>query len=173
MRTWIHTGTRGQGHCLTFVEGHSDLYFQTSAAKPPIEDKFHVELSWVVRMKVCSKSPGHVTKMATMPVYGKNPLKVSNQQADGRLILSYSQAAGHISQISCRAFMIKENKSLFKWWRLHGQDGCHAHMWLNVLKISSLEPEGHNDNLWMTFDFFTESSNKLQANKNIWIWKVD
>ena len=25
---------RGQGQCLVFVQGHSDLYFQTSTAKP-------------------------------------------------------------------------------------------------------------------------------------------
>ena len=36
-------GTRDQGHCLTFVQGHSDLYLETSsAAKPlsPFEAKF-------------------------------------------------------------------------------------------------------------------------------------
>ena len=27
-------------------------------------------------MKVCSNGPGHMTKMATMPIYGKNPLKI-------------------------------------------------------------------------------------------------
>ena len=27
--TLIHLSMRGQGHCLTFVQGHSDLYFQT------------------------------------------------------------------------------------------------------------------------------------------------
>ena len=26
--------------------------------------------------KVCSNGPGHVTKMAAMPIYGKNPLKI-------------------------------------------------------------------------------------------------
>ena len=26
--------------------------------------------------KVCSNGPGHMTKMATMPIYGKNPLKI-------------------------------------------------------------------------------------------------
>ena len=26
--------------------------------------------------KVCSNAPGHVTKMAAMPIYGKNPLKI-------------------------------------------------------------------------------------------------
>ena len=35
-------------------------------------------------MKVCSNGPGHMTKMATMPIYGKNPLKslFQNQKAD-------------------------------------------------------------------------------------------
>ena len=78
--TWIHMSTRGQDHCLTFVQGHSDLYFQTSssAAKPlcPSNPKFHIEVLWVERTKICSNGPGHMTKMATMPIYGKNPLKI-------------------------------------------------------------------------------------------------
>ena len=31
--------------------------------------------------KVCSNSPGHITKMAAMPIYGKN-LLLQNQRAD-------------------------------------------------------------------------------------------
>ena len=27
-------------------------------------------------MKVCSNGPGHMTKMAAMPIYGKNPSKI-------------------------------------------------------------------------------------------------
>ena len=27
-------------------------------------------------MKVCSNGPGHMTKMATTPIYGKTPLKI-------------------------------------------------------------------------------------------------
>ena len=27
-------------------------------------------------MKVCSNGPGHMTKMAAMPIYGKTPLKI-------------------------------------------------------------------------------------------------
>ena len=26
--------------------------------------------------KVCSNGPGHLTKMAAMPIYGQNPLKI-------------------------------------------------------------------------------------------------
>ena len=36
-----------------------------------IEAIFHVELPWDGRTKVCSNSPGHMTNMATMPIYGK------------------------------------------------------------------------------------------------------
>ena len=36
----------------------------------PIEAKFHVEPKWDRRTKVCSNGPGHMTKMAAMPVYG-------------------------------------------------------------------------------------------------------
>ena len=45
-------------------------------AARPIEAKFHVELLWVGKVKGCSKGPGHVTKMAAMPITGKNPLKI-------------------------------------------------------------------------------------------------
>ena len=36
-----------------------------------------MESPWDGGMKVCSKGPGHMTKMATMPIYGKN-LKISS-----------------------------------------------------------------------------------------------
>ena len=34
--------------------------------------------------KVCSNGPGHMTKMAAMPIYGKNPLKSSSPEPEGR-----------------------------------------------------------------------------------------
>ena len=37
----------------------------------PIEAKFHVEPPWDGGTKVCSNGPGHMTKMADMPIYGK------------------------------------------------------------------------------------------------------
>ena len=40
----MHMSTRDQCHCLTFVYGHSDLYFQIySEAAGYIKVKFHVE----------------------------------------------------------------------------------------------------------------------------------
>ena len=42
----------------------------------PIELKFHMETPQDGETKVCSNGPGHMTKMAAMPIYGKNPLKI-------------------------------------------------------------------------------------------------
>ena len=46
----------------------------SSETTGPIEAKFHVEPPWDGEMKVYSNGPGHMTNMATVPIYGK-PLK--------------------------------------------------------------------------------------------------
>ena len=38
----------------------------------PIKAKFYVEPPWEGRTKVYINGPGHMTKMAAMPIYGKN-----------------------------------------------------------------------------------------------------
>ena len=38
----------------------------------PIKAKFYVGLPWRGGTKVCINGPGHMTKMAAMPIYGKN-----------------------------------------------------------------------------------------------------
>ena len=38
----------------------------------PIKAKFYVESPWEGGTKVYINGPGHMTKMATMPIYGKN-----------------------------------------------------------------------------------------------------
>ena len=50
--------------------------FQTSSLKPLDKFKFHMETPKDVGMKVCSNGPGHMTKMAATPIYGKNPSKI-------------------------------------------------------------------------------------------------
>ena len=64
---------KGQGHSLTFVEGHSEstlsnFFFLENPR--PIEAKFYVEPPWDEGMKMSIY--GHMTKMAFMPIYGKN-----------------------------------------------------------------------------------------------------
>ena len=61
----------GQGHSHLLV-----LNFFSLETTKPIEAKFHVEppldgAGGGVIMKACSNVPGHVTKMAAMPIYGK------------------------------------------------------------------------------------------------------
>ena len=43
----------------------------SSETTGPIKLKFHVETREDARTKVCSNGPGHMTKMAAMPIYGK------------------------------------------------------------------------------------------------------
>ena len=42
----------------------------------PVKAKLYVELLWVGRTKAGSQHLGHMTKMATYPLYGKNPSKI-------------------------------------------------------------------------------------------------
>ena len=48
----------------------------SSGTTGPIEVKFHVEPPWDGGKKVCIWGPGHLTKVAAMPIYGKNPSKI-------------------------------------------------------------------------------------------------
>ena len=48
------------------------LNFFPSITTRQIETKFHVEPPWDRRTKAYSNGPGHMTKMAVMPTYGKN-----------------------------------------------------------------------------------------------------
>ena len=58
----------------------SNIYSETTE---PVEAKFHVEPPWDRVTKVCSNGPGHMTKMADMPIYGKN-LKSSSPKPKGQ-----------------------------------------------------------------------------------------
>ena len=44
----------------------------SSKATGPIVTKFHVEPLEAEGMKICSNHPGHMTNMATMPMYHTN-----------------------------------------------------------------------------------------------------
>ena len=66
---------KGQGHLLTLVQGHSDstfpnfFYLETSRL---IETKKHMEPFWDRKMKGSTNALCYRTKMAAMPIYGKN-----------------------------------------------------------------------------------------------------
>ena len=48
----------------------------------PITTKFYVEPPWEGGTKVYINGPGHMTKMAAMPIYGKNLKKSSSPEPD-------------------------------------------------------------------------------------------
>ena len=50
----------------------------------PFEAKFHVEPPWDGGTKIYSNGPGHMTKMAVIPIYGKNLKKSSSPEPKGR-----------------------------------------------------------------------------------------
>ena len=49
----------------------------SSETTGPIKVIFHKELLWDWETKVCSNGPGHMTKVATIPIYGKSLKKSS------------------------------------------------------------------------------------------------
>ena len=49
----------------------------------PIKAKFYVEPPWEGGTKVYINGPGHMTKMAAMPIYGKNPSKIFFSRTSG------------------------------------------------------------------------------------------
>ena len=86
MSLWIYLNIKGQGHSLTFIQGHSDSIFPdffTSETAWPIEAKFHMKPPWDGGTKVCSNGPGHMANMATMLIYGKNLKKSSSLEPKG------------------------------------------------------------------------------------------
>ena len=50
----------------------------------PIKAIFYVEPPWLGGTKVCINGPGHMTKMAAMPIYGENLKKSSSPEPAGR-----------------------------------------------------------------------------------------
>ena len=48
----------------------------------PIKAKFYVEPPWEGGTKVYINGPGHMTKMAAMPIYGKNLKKSSFPESE-------------------------------------------------------------------------------------------
>ena len=56
----------------------------SSETTGPIKVIFHMELLWDGGTKVCSNGPGHMTKMAAMPIYGKFLEKSSSLEPKGR-----------------------------------------------------------------------------------------
>ena len=79
----------------------------SSESTGQIKVKFHMELLLDGGTLVCSNGPGHMTNMATMPIYGKKKLKhplLWNQKADDHETLLYASLSARVLP------------SLLKWW---------------------------------------------------------
>ena len=51
----------------------------------PIKANFYVEPPWEGGTKVYINGPGHMTKMAAMPIYGKNASKIFFSRTGGTI----------------------------------------------------------------------------------------
>ena len=51
----------------------NNLFMFSLETAKPIETKFYLYPPWDEEMKLCSNGLGHMTNMAAMPIYGKNP----------------------------------------------------------------------------------------------------
>ena len=81
-RPWSWSGVRR--HPSVVIHRHlqcSNIFFSETAWL--IKAKFYVEPPWVGGMKFCSRHLDHMTKMATMPIYGKKPSKIFFSRAGG------------------------------------------------------------------------------------------
>ena len=77
-----------QAHKVSLQDGHDPASVLPSVRRPPFSKIFFSETAWPIKAKFYMKhlweggtnvyinNPGHMTKMAAMPIYGKNPSKI-------------------------------------------------------------------------------------------------
>ena len=76
----------GQGHFLTLAQGGVHTKIQAGFCQKLLG---HSELNFFMKafrykeMKIYYYDPGHMTKMATRPIYGKNPSKIFFSRTGG------------------------------------------------------------------------------------------
>ena len=99
---------------LRFI--NSNISYETAG---PFEAKFRVELLQIRRTKVCSNGPGHITKMASMLIFGKT-IKISSSKATGTgrwpLNLVYSiKYSGHTQFVQVMVLGGMARSNLLVW----------------------------------------------------------
>ena len=61
---------------MPLPRGNIHVYLHNIQTSWPIKAKFYVKHLKEVGTNVYINNPGHMTKMAAMPIYGKNPSKI-------------------------------------------------------------------------------------------------
>ena len=69
-------------YVCTCMSTFSNIF--SSETTGPIEAKFHMKPPWDGGTKVCSNGLGRMTKIAALPIYGKNLKKSSSPEPKGR-----------------------------------------------------------------------------------------
>ena len=127
--------------------------FSSETARP-IKAKFHVEPPWEGGTKVYRNGPGHMTKMATMPIYGKNFEKSSSPELE--VLWSWNLACS-IRDSSSTRFILMMTQA---WpWPILPQGQIGSYMCLNrenFYKVINWEKLAVNDQFDRKFMFLTK-----------------
>ena len=78
-----------KGH-LFYIDsylGKNSSNIFSSETTGPIKAKFHMAPQWIGGTEAYSPQVGHMTQMAAMPMYGKNPLKIFFSGTIGPMVL--------------------------------------------------------------------------------------
>ena len=85
----------------------------------PIWVRFYIEHLCLTRTEVYVVGPGHMTKMAVMPIYGKNPLKIFFSRTISQMILKpgrkqkglepYKSYINDLTGLTMTCFMTRPN----------------------------------------------------------------
>ena len=75
----------GQGHYLTLAQGRVHAKIQTGFSQKLLDhsELFFMKAFRYKKMIICLLDPGHMTKMAAMPIYGKNLSKIFFSRTGG------------------------------------------------------------------------------------------
>ena len=79
---WAGSVARPSLSVVVRLRPHSLNIFSSEIAWP-IKVKFHTKPPWDRGTNVCSKGSGHMTKLAAMPMWGKNLKKSSSPEPKG------------------------------------------------------------------------------------------
>ena len=167
--------TQGQGHSVTFFQGHSDSTFSNFFSSKNtwlFELKFHMEPPWDVGIKKCGNIPCHMTKMTSRPIYGKNLQKSPSLEPRADDLETWYTASG--TQVLPSSY---DDTGLTFTYLWHGQSFLMLlHGWKliqHIVMYLKLDM-GHwlqeyyqicsNDDLWLTITYFTTRTNLVDPN---------